>query len=90
MKYDPQSYQKIFGTNFRRQYSSKIPDLTLPDHPLEYDDELRYAARQWSAFHPWDKEFLARLWLVEETGDARDFETDYFVLKEAMETGCYQ
>jgi hypothetical protein len=72
VKYNPQSYKQIFGTDFRRQYSSKIPDLTLPDYPWEYDDELQYAARLWAAFHPWDKEFRSRLWKVEETGDARD------------------
>jgi hypothetical protein len=90
MKHDPQSYARIFGTKVRRQYSNTVQDRTLPNYPIEYIAELRYAAHQWDAFHPWDKGFRARLRKVEETGDARDFGDDYFTLKDAIAADCYQ
>jgi hypothetical protein len=90
MQHDPSAFRRIFGRNYRRQYPTKLPVRVIPDHYVEYDEEWRYVAHQWLGNHPWDKEFRARFRAVEKSGDARDFESDYFVLLDCTDTGCYQ
>jgi hypothetical protein len=79
-----------FGRNYQRQYPTRLPERILPDHFVEFDEEWRYTAYQWLCFHPWDKEFRTRYRKVEESGEVRDFETDYFTLEDAMRRDCYQ